>query len=78
MINENNQPSNRKRSPIVIKRSTLIEMLILLIAASILIMVLLSFNANAQELASAATAATKKDNITQLTISPCQLITVFQ
>ncbi len=62
----------------MIKRATLIEMLILLIAASILIMALLSFNVNAQELASAATAATKKDNITQLIIPPCHLITVFQ
>jgi flagellar basal body-associated protein FliL len=64
MINEDNQPSNRKRSPIVIKRSTIIEMLILLIAASILIMALLSFNVNAQEPASTANTATNTNNIT--------------
>ena len=40
----------------MIKKSTLIEMLVLLIAASILLMVLLSFNVNAQELASTATS----------------------
>ena len=56
MINETNQPSNRKRIPIMIKKSTLIEMLVLLIATSILLMVLLSFNVNAQELASTATS----------------------
>ena len=56
MINENNQPTSRKRSTIVIKKATIIELLILLIAASILILVVFSFNVNAQELATSATA----------------------
>lgn len=42
----------------MIKRSTLIEMLVLVTAAVILLMALLSFNVNAQELASAASTAT--------------------
>jgi hypothetical protein len=68
MINEDNQPSNRKRSLIVIKRSTLIEMLILLIAASILIMALLSFNVNAQGLAyTANTTYMPSDNYIPVT-----------
>jgi hypothetical protein len=68
MINEDNQPSNRKRSPIVIKRSTLIEMLILLIAASILIMALLSFNVKAQGLASSVNTPTMpSDNYISVT-----------
>ncbi len=39
----------------MIKRATIIEMLVLLIAASILLMALFSFNVNAEEVASAAT-----------------------
>lgn len=42
----------------MIKKSTLTEMLILVTAAVILLMALLSFNVNAQELASAANTAT--------------------
>jgi hypothetical protein len=52
MINETNQSSKRKRSHIMIKKATLIEMLILVIASVILIMTLLSFNVNAQGLSS--------------------------
>ena len=63
VINETKQPSNRKRSHTMIKRATLIEMLVLLIAASILLMALLSFNVNAQELASAATIDTNTGKI---------------
>ena len=61
MVSDTNQPSKRKRSPIMIKKSTLIELLILLIATSILIIVLFSFNVNAQELASTANSTSSSE-----------------
>ena len=54
----------------MIKRSTLIEMLVLVIAASILVMALLSFNVNAQELASAATIDPNTGKIAASNITP--------
>jgi len=62
MANKTTQPSSKERSPMTTRRLTIIEMVILVIATVILFMALLTYSANAQELASNTGSATTQSH----------------